>query len=105
MELHYVTPQGAAEKLGTDPQRGLSPGEVQKRQEKFGKNQLQEGRKRGVLLRFLGQFQDLMVLILLASAAVSYGVSRLRGDGEFVDSIIILAIVVVNAVIGTVQSH
>ena len=103
MELHYVTPQGAAEKLGTDPQRGLSPGEVQKRQEKFGKNQLQEGRKRGVLLRFLGQFQDLMVLILLASAAVSYGVSRLRGDGEFVDSIIILAIVVVNAVIGTVQ--
>lgn len=103
MELHYVTPQGAAEKLGTDPQRGLSPGEVQKRQEKFGKNQLQEGRKRGVLMRFLGQFQDLMVLILLASAAVSYGVSRLRGDGEFVDSIIILAIVVVNAVIGTVQ--
>ena len=44
-----------------------------------------------------------MVLILLAAAAVSFAVSWVRGDGEYVDSLIILAIVVCNAVIGTVQ--
>lgn len=58
-----------------------------------------------MLRQFLGQFQDLMVLILLAAAAVSFGVSWVRGDGEYVDSLIILAIVVVNAVIGTVQER
>lgn len=47
----------------------------------------------------------MMVLILLAAAAVSFGVSWVRGDGEYVDSLIILAIVVVNAVIGTVQER
>ncbi len=44
-----------------------------------------------------------MVLILLAAAGISFGVSWIRGDGEYVDSLIILAIVVCNAVIGTVQ--
>ena len=58
MELHYVTPQGAAEKLGTDPQWGLSPREVQKRQEKFGKILVEEGRTGGGVLRFLGPFQE-----------------------------------------------
>ncbi len=103
MELHHVPWQAAAEQLGADPQRGLSPEEVRRRQARYGQNQLREGARQGLLGRFLGQFKDLMVLILLASAAVSFGVSRLRGDGEYIDSIIILAIVVVNAVIGTVQ--
>ena len=57
----------------------------------------------GLPARFFSQFQDLMVLILLAAAAVSFAVSWVRGDGEYVDSLIILAIVVCNAVIGTVQ--
>lgn len=103
MELHHTPWQEAAEKLGTDPQRGLSPAEVRKRQEKYGKNQLREGGGQGILARFFGQFKDLMVLILLLCAAISFGVSKLRGDGEYIDSIIILAIVVCNAVIGTVQ--
>lgn len=103
MELHHLPWQAAAEKLGADPRQGLSPGEVRRRQAQYGRNQLQEGRRQGLLSRFLGQFKDLMVLILLLSAAVSFGVSRLRGDGEYIDSIIILAIVVGNAVIGTVQ--
>lgn len=103
MELHQMTGQEAAEKLGSDPQKGLAPAEARKRQARYGPNQLREGRRQGILARFFGQFKDLMVLILLLSAAVSFGVSKLRGDGEFVDSIIILAIVVCNAVIGTVQ--
>ncbi|NBK79503.1 cation-translocating P-type ATPase [bacterium D16-76] len=103
MELHHTPWQEAAERLGTDPQKGLPLAEVRKRQAKYGKNQLQEGRGQGIIARFLGQFKDLMVLILLLSAAVSFGVSWLRGDGEFIDSIIILAIVVINAAIGTVQ--
>lgn len=103
MKLHSVSWQEAAEKLETDSQRGLSSAEVQRRQNRYGKNEIREGKRTNLLLRFLGQFKDFMVLILLASAAVSFLVSRMRGDNEFIDSIIILAIVLCNAVIGTVQ--
>ena len=71
--------------------------------EQYGKNELRPAKRRGLPARFFSQFQDLMVLILLAAAAVSFAVSWVRGDGEYVDSLIILAIVVCNAVIGTVQ--
>ena len=105
MEYFQFSQEEALEALGVDPRRGLSRGEVQRRRAKYGKNQLETAKRRGVLRQFLGQFQDLMVLILLAAAAVSFGVSWVRGDGEYVDSLIILAIVVVNAVIGTVQER
>ena len=105
MEYFQFSQEEALEALGVDPRRGLSRGEVQCRRAKYGKNQLETAKRRGVLRQFLGQFQDLMVLILLAAAAVSFGVSWVRGDGEYVDSLIILAIVVVNAVIGTVQER
>ena len=105
MEYFQFSQEEALEALGVDPRRGLSRGEVQRRRAKYGKNQLETAKRRGMLRQFLGQFQDLMVLILLAAAAVSFGVSWVRGDGEYVDSLIILAIVVVNAVIGTVQER
>ena len=105
MEYFQFSQEEALEALEVDPRRGLSRGEVQRRRAKYGKNQLETAKRRGVLRQFLGQFQDLMVLILLAAAAVSFGVSWVRGDGEYVDSLIILAIVVVNAVIGTVQER
>lgn len=103
MEYFHVSREEALDSLRTDSQRGLSPGECQRRRGKYGKNQLEAAKGKSLPLRFLSQFQDLMVLILLAAAAVSFAVSWVRGDGEYVDSLIILAIVVVNAVIGTVQ--
>ena len=103
MEYFHVSREEALDSLRTDSQRGLSPGECQRRRGQYGKNQLEAAKGKSLSLRFLSQFQDLMVLILLAAAAVSFAVSWVRGDGEYVDSLIILAIVVVNAVIGTVQ--
>lgn len=93
----------AAAALRTDPEHGLDQQEAQRRQSQYGTNEIREGKRQNLLLRFLSQFKDFMVLILLAAAGVSFLVSKLRGDNEFIDSIIILAIVVCNAVIGTVQ--
>ena len=103
MELHSVSWREAAEQLKTDAKRGLSSAEAQKRQAQYGKNEIEEGKRQNLLLRFLSQFKDFMVLILLISAAISFLVSMLRGDKDFIDSIIILAIVVCNAVVGMVQ--
>ena len=103
MELYSQSREEAVQTLGTDPARGLNQRECQRRLEQYGKNELRPAKRRGLPTRFFSQFQDLMVLILLAAAAVSFAVSWVRGDGEYVDSLIILAIVVCNAVIGTVQ--
>lgn len=103
MELYSQSREEVVQTLGTDPARGLNQRECQRRLEQYGKNELRPAKRRGLPARFFSQFQDLMVLILLAAAAVSFAVSWVRGDGEYVDSLIILAIVVCNAVIGTVQ--
>ena len=103
MDFFSVSREEVLDALKTDPRRGLAEGESRRRLENYGRNELRTAKGQGILLRFLGQFQDLMVLILLAAAAVSFAVSWVKGDGEYVDSLIILAIVVVNAVIGTVQ--
>lgn len=103
MTFFDLSAKEAAAALKTDTERGLDPQEVQQRQRQYGFNEIREGRKQTLFLRFLGQFKDFMVLILLAAAGVSFLVSKLRGDNEFIDSVIILAIVVCNAVIGTVQ--
>ena len=103
MELYSQSREEAVQTLGTDLARGLNQRECQRRLEQYGKNELRPAKRRGLPARFFSQFQDLMVLILLAAAAVSFAVSWVRGDGEYVDSLIILAIVVCNAVIGTVQ--
>ncbi len=103
MEFHSVSWREAAERLDTDPQKGLSLEEAKKRLAGYGRNEIQGGKRKNLLLRFLNQFKDYMVLILLLAAGVSFLVSRVRGDNEYIDSVIILAIVVVNAVIGMVQ--
>ncbi len=103
MDFFSVSREEALDALKTNPRRGLAEGESRRRLENCGRNELRTAKGQGILLRFFSQFQDLMVLILLAAAGVSFAVSWVKGDGEYVDSLIILAIVVVNAVIGTVQ--
>jgi Ca2+-transporting ATPase len=87
------------EQLSTDEHRGLSAVEAIRRLEKYGDNQIREGRRRHPLLMFLSQFTDFMILVLIAAAVISGLV------GEPVDTIIILAIVVLNGVIGFVQEY
>ncbi len=85
------------EEMGTDRERGLDPQQAAERRERYGENRLREGRKTTIIERFLGQFRNVLIYILLIAALVS-GVL-----GELSDAIVIAAIVVLNAVIGVIQ--
>lgn len=102
-EPQTLTGPQVLEKLKTGREKGLSPGQVQQRQAVWGKNELEGAKKEGLLRRFFRQFADFMILVLLAAALVSGGVSLWQGEGLSPDPLIILGIVTCNALIGTVQ--
>lgn len=85
-------------------ENGLSSAEAQKRLEAHGKNKLKEPAKESLIKRFFGQMADPMIIILLAAAAIS-GVLAVTQGESFADVIIILAVVVVNAVLGVYQEN
>lgn len=103
MNWHSLTPEYITKTLFTDLKKGISSKEAAQRLEKNGENTLKEQKRKSVLVRFLGQFNDFMIIILLAAAAISFAVSIIEGETDFVDPIIILIIVILNAVLGTVQ--
>ena len=90
-------------KLGTNENVGLSEDEVKQRQEKYGKNKLQEKKKESVLIKFLKQFNDFMIIILIIASIISAVVSKMQGENDYVDSIIIVVIVIFNALMGVIQ--
>lgn len=102
MNFHALSVSEAMDKLHTS-ERGLTRMAAQERLKKYGLNKLKEPKKKSLLVRFLLQFKDFTVLILLAAAVVSFFTSYIDGSGDTVDSIIILLIVIVNAVIGVTQ--
>lgn len=76
---------------------GLTDGDVQKRQQVYGYNVLEEGKKTSTWAVFMGQFKDLLVIILLVAAFVSFLL------GEVESTIVIMIVVFLNAILGTVQ--
>lgn len=102
-EPQTLTGPQVLEKLKTGREKGLTPAQVQQRQAVWGKNELEGARKEGLLRRFFRQFADFMILVLLAAALISGGVSLWQGEGLSPDPLIILGIVTCNALIGTVQ--
>lgn len=103
MEWHDKSGAETARLLKTSSSAGLSKAEARRRLEKYGKNVLTTEKHQSIIVRFLKQFSDFMVLILLAAAAVSFITAFISGDGDFIDPVMILLIVIVNAVIGTAQ--
>ena len=87
-----------------DLKKGLSTEEVLNRQEKYGLNELREKKKKTIVQLFLAQFNDFLVIILLIAAAISIVLGIIEGEG-LVDGIIILAIVILNSVLGVVQEQ
>lgn len=77
---------------------GLTSEEAKSRLEKNGPNELEEGKKRGLVQKFIDQFKDFMIIVLLAAAIISFVV-----HGEISDSLIILAVVFLNALLGVFQ--
>ena len=90
-------------KLNTDFCKGLSDDEVFKRQNQYGKNELKNTKKEGIITKFFKQFNDFMIIILIMASIVSAGVSWYQGENDYIDSIIIIAIVVLNAIMGVLQ--
>ena len=83
-------------------EEGLSSQEVEKRLEEMGRNKLKEGVKITILQRFLSQLKDPMIIILIAAAVISGITAWYSGEG-FADVVIIMAVVIINAVLGVYQ--
>ncbi len=84
------------------PQDGLSKSEAQQRLEANGKNKLAEAKKTSLLMRFLDQLKNPMIIVLLAAALVS-AVTAVMANESLTDVFIILAVVILNAVLGVIQ--
>lgn len=88
--------------FGTSELSGLTTGEVRKRIEQYGYNQLETKSKKSIIKMFFEQFRSFMIIILLVAAAISGVVGVMEGEG-LLDTWIILGILFVNALIGAVQ--
>ena len=104
MEYFSSKAEQVLQSLQTDPAQGLSAAEAARRLEQHGANVLREKKKKTNLQRFLDQFKDVMILILIAAAVVSFVVACVEGNpGEFFEPALILLIVILNAVMGMLQ--
>ncbi len=90
------------EELNTTSDKGLSNEEIEKRREKYGLNELEAKKKKSLLQKFLDQFKDFSIIILIIAAIVSGIVGVAEGEGV-TDTVIILLVVLLNAIIGVTQ--
>ncbi len=110
-EWHALTPSAALSYWEADGQTGLSADEVERRRARLGENAIPDAPRPSALRQFLGQFADPLVGALLVAALVSLGVALSEGAGDqswlirFSDTLAILLIVVVNALLGFVQER
>ena len=110
MSYHSRSAEDALQELGSDEKNGLSGARVAQLQAQYGPNKLDEKKKKPLIVRFLEQFKDVMIIILLIAACVSFGVicyevfGTKEGEAlEFVEPALIVFIVILNAVMGLVQ--
>lgn len=89
--------------LSTSVNNGLSEAEAENRLNKYGKNILSDKKRKSFLVRFLNQFKDFMVIVLIIASAVSAAAEVYSGGRSFTDSIIIIVIVIFNAAMGMIQ--
>ena len=80
---------------------GLTSAQVKERLEKYGPNALQAGEKTTILQKFINQFKDFMIIVLLAAAVISFFAHE--GAPDPTDAIVILAVVILNAIVGVIQ--
>ena len=89
--------------LKTDLRSGLDEEEVLFRRSKYGKNKLEDKPKESILVKFIKQFNDFMIIILIIASIISAGISYFQGENDYIDSIIIITIVILNATMGVIQ--
>ena len=90
-------------RLNTKEREGLTEEEVKIRQAKYGKNKLKDKKKESIIIKFIKQFNDFMIITLIIASIISAVISKMQGENDYVDSIIIIGIVIFNALIGVIQ--
>ena len=101
-EWFRLTINEVEKELDTNQEKGLSNEEVKKRQEKYGANALKAKKKKSLFIKFLEQFKDFSIIVLIIAAIISGIVGVAEGEG-ITDTIIIMIVVIVNAIIGLTQ--
>ena len=104
MEWYNKSKDEIKKELGVDLEKGLSSEQVKQNREKYGANELQQKKKKSLFVKFLEQFKDFMIIVLIVAAVVSGVVGVAEGEG-ITDTIIILIVVILNAIIGVVQEN
>lgn len=89
--------------FSTNKKLGLTNQEVLLRKQKYGKNKLEDKPKETLFMKFVKQFNDFMIIILIIASIISAGISYIQGENDYIDSIIIIAIVILNAIMGVIQ--
>ena len=92
------------EELKTDKDIGLHREEVENRQQNEGFNELKETKRKSTIVKFLEQFKDFMIIVLIIAAIVSGVINQINNEG-MADTIIILVVIIANAIIGVVQEN
>lgn len=103
MQFFTMSVKETLQALNVSTKTGLAEAEAKKRLTKFGRNEIESQKGPSLLKRFFAQFSDFMIIVLIFAAVISFGVSLLKGEADFVDPIIIFAIIILNAVLGVVQ--
>lgn len=104
MIFHNAADQDVLRELHSDRTAGLTENQVQEIRRQYGENKLREKKKKTNLQRFLDQFKDVMILILIAAAIISFSIACVEGEPkEFFEPALILLIVILNAIMGVMQ--
>ena len=104
MNFYAEPKESVLAELATDAHCGLTGEEANRRLQQYGENKLQEAKRKTNLQRFLDQFKDVMILILIAAAVISFIIACIeRNPQEFFEPVLILLIVLLNAFMGMMQ--
>ncbi|MDO5294585.1 MAG: calcium-translocating P-type ATPase, PMCA-type [bacterium] len=103
MYWHNMSYKDVATELEVNPEIGLTKKEATQRLHKYGPNELLTKKNKPLIMKFIEQFKDFMIITLIAAAGISFLVSLLEGQCDLVDPIIILLIITLNAILGVIQ--
>ena len=104
MTAHNEDALKVVQSLHSDLTIGLTEGQVQEKRAQHGENKLREKKKKTNLQRFAEQFKDVMILILIVAAIISFAIACIEGEPkEFFEPVLILLIVILNAIMGVMQ--
>src|SRR5690242_3866363 len=104
MQIHQQSVEEVLAALGTDARAGLSQAEARARLQRYGRNELQAEKRTPAWKKFLAQFKDVLVILLLVATAISAALWVIERDSALpYEALVIFAVVFLNAVLGYVQ--